>query len=406
MGNLPRASVQAAGETLVVELPRASRLEAGGAYELVAHGPEAALLLREGAAPQGYFAGDLASLGMAEVFGHLVSGIRSGLLVVSREAMRKTVALRDGQAVFATSSEPHERLGRSLVRRKLVTPGQLDSALDKVRPGLKLGQVLTLSKTITPANLYAAMTDLVKEILLGLFEVTDGHFLFLEGEAAAEDAVKLPERTRDLVLEGIRRGEEVVRLRRRLAPTLKVTAGASAGADAGEPLVGRVGQGALLSALRTGFEGGEYTFLTTVDRLIAKGTLAIEPEKPASAPRVSRAEPLSTLDRYGALIGAISKALSSAGKDLSDLRSFLADPLPGLEVAFAGVTLADDGTLDVGRVRQNVKAGDDAVARAMAYEALDAFVSYALFSAKNVLPPELARQLGAEFKRLQVGSGA
>jgi hypothetical protein len=39
----------------------------------------------------------------------------------------------------------------------------------------------------------------------------------------------------------------------------------------------------------------------------------------------------------------------------------------------------------------------------MAYEALDAFASYALFSAKNALPQELAELLEDEFRRVSEG---
>lgn len=404
MGTLPKATLHAAGEAFAVELPKGSQLKAGGVYQVVAHGADAALLLRDGAAPQGYFAGDLSSLGMAEVFGHLVSGIRSGHLVVSGASLRKTVSLRDGQVVFATSSEPHERLGKSLVRRKLVTAGQLDAALDKVRPGLRLGQVLTQSKVVSASALYSAMTDLVRDIVVGLFEQTEGHFLFLEGASAPDDSVKLPERTRDVVFAGLRRGEELVRLRRRLPMVFRVVAGAKAAGDQAA-LVAKVGAGAELSSLRGGFEGGDYDFLATVERLLAEGVLAVEAKAPVVRAPQPLAAPPGTLDLYGSLIRTICKALTAAGKDLSDLRSFFEDPLPGLEQAFAGVTLPDDGSLDVERVRQNVKAKDDAVARAMTYEALDAFVSYALFSAKNVLPPDLAKVLGAEFRRIQEGAG-
>jgi len=404
VGNLPRATVQASGEGLAIELAKGSFLKPGGAYQVVAYGADAALLLRDGAAPEGYFAGDLASFGMAEVFGQLVAGIRSGHLVVTDGALRKTVSLRDGQVTFATSSEPHERLGKCLVRRKLVTAGQLDAALDKVRPGLKLGQVLTRSKVVSPSSLYSALTDLVRDIVVGLFELTEGHFLFLEGAPAPEDWVKLPGRTRDVVFEGIRRGEELVRLRRRMPASFRVAAGIGPAGDQAV-LVAKAGAGADLQSLRGSFDGGNYDFLTTVDGLLTSGALAVQAAaQPERAPTPS-AQPPSTLELYGSLIRTICMVLTGAGQTLSDLRSFFEDPLPGLEQAFAGVTLSDGGALDVGRVRQNVTAQDDAVARAMTYEALDAFVSYALFSAKNVLPPDLAKELGAEFKRIQVGAG-
>ena len=101
------------------------------------------------------------------------------------------------------------------------------------------------------------------------------------------------------------------------------------------------------------------------------------------------------------LVERISAALLAAGKELQPLRAFLEEPLAELEEAFAGVTLDASGRLDVERVVQNLSQGRPAIARARAYEALDAFVSFAVFSAKNVLSPEDAAALLAELRQVR-----
>jgi hypothetical protein len=116
-----------------------------------------------------------------------------------------------------------------------------------------------------------------------------------------------------------------------------------------------------------------------------------------------RAGPLET---YRRLVQRIAEELIASGHRTSALTSFLADPPPPFDVAFAGVTLDGKGRLDVERVVENLAAGKPALARARAYEALDAFVSYALFSAKNVLPPEEAARLQRELRSLRKGGGA
>jgi hypothetical protein len=83
------------------------------------------------------------------------------------------------------------------------------------------------------------------------------------------------------------------------------------------------------------------------------------------------------------------------------LRGFLDAPPSGLEAAYEGVALGEDGRVDVERIRRNVAGGGEALARALTLEALDAFVSYALFSAKNVLPPDVAEQLARSYLSLQ-----
>ena len=51
------------------------------------------------------------------------------------------------------------------------------------------------------------------------FELTEGDFLFLEGAAAGDDAVKLPGKVRDLVLEGVKRSEQVQLWRAKIGAT-------------------------------------------------------------------------------------------------------------------------------------------------------------------------------------------
>jgi hypothetical protein len=113
--------------------------------------------------------------------------------------------------------------------------------------------------------------------------------------------------------------------------------------------------------------------------------------------------PKGPVDLYAELVQTICQALMQAGHPLTPLRGFFESPGEGLEAAFAGVTLSDEGELDVDRVLANVASGDEALSRAMAYEALDAFAAYALFSAKNALPAELAELLQEEFARVSEG---
>ncbi len=390
-----KAVVAAPGGALGIELDEelSSELRPGAHLDAISYGPEGLLLLRPGASLAGYYAGSLLSVSLAEVFQHVLAGIRTGKLVVAFGAVKKTVSFRNGQVTFATSTETHERLGSALVRLSVLDRQELQRALGEVRPGLRLGQVLTQSGRIKPAALYAAMTYLVREITVDLFQMASGEFLFLEGAQGPEDMLRLPERTRDLVLEGIRRGEETALLRRRLRPGLQVRRGSGPSSPERSAILARLQAGTQeLGALRTGFEGSDHAFFSWVEEALRSGELAPVQEPPA-APAPTPREARSTLQLYAALIETISTALLVAGRDLTPLRSFLDEPQPGTEQAFAGVTLSEDGELDVARVVKNLEPLGHVVGRVRTYEALNAFVSYALFSAKNHLPQDLAASL-------------
>lgn len=408
----PKVAVSVSGEAANVALPRslAQAWKDGTELSVVPLPPEAAVFLRGATRSSGFIAASVSSFSVEELFGFILAGVRTGKLIYVRGGARKTVSFRDAQVVFATSTEPWERLGAALIELKLLMPEELKQALSKVQPGARLGQVLTRSGQLNAARLYSAMTYLVREIVIDLFTAREGNVLFLEGVPPPEDELKLPDSTRDLALTGMRRAEEVRRLSRRLEAELVVGQGSGvlSGSGPGQRLCDFARPGVALRDLRNTFEGSEHAFLTLVDELLSSGALDIrqrtgETTLAAGRPAQESAIP-SVQERYQGLVRQICDALKEAGQDLEPLRSFLSDPLPGMERAFADVTLSDEGVLDTAKVVENLGT-EDATARLRAYEVLDAFVSYALFSARNVLPPEVADRLSREARQRQEEAG-
>ncbi len=403
------------GEPGALELERTLAASLSPGHPLVAHfhSPEGMVLLREHASLTGFFAGSLSSLSVDEVLGHVLSGIRSGQLILQHGLVQRTVTFRDGQPIFAVSSVHHERIGSVVVQLGLVTPEQLHQALGKVTPTLRIGAVLTREGFLSEANLYSAMTYLVREVVLNLFEMSEGSFLFLEGRPPEGDSVKLQERTKDLVIQGIKRGEVVARLRKHFPDDMPVVAGPESPPPGEEALFATAAHGTTLGALRAVWQGSLFSFLTWVEERSRDGALILQQKSSAPMPRRASGTflsvppppvaPLSPEERFNALLAQIHTALRLAGANPDLMRGFLDSPQPGLEAAYEGVSLGPDGRVDVARIRQNVSSGGEALARAMTLEALDAFVSYALFSARNVLPGEMSERLYRGYRDLQEG---
>jgi hypothetical protein len=407
----PKATPRITGETASLELerPLTTGLSPTRPFSAHFHSPEGMILLREPPDLIGFFAGNLGSLFMEDVFSYVLSGIRSGQLIVQHNQLRRTVTFRDGQVVFATSTERYERLGAVLVQLGLITSDQLTLAIAQVTPTRRIGQVLTTEGMVSEANLYNAMTYLVREVVLNLFEMMEGTFLFLEAQAPLSDVVKLPERTRDLVIQGIKRGEATTRLRRQFPEDVRVIAGPEGFPPGEESLANKAKPGISLKDLRSAYEGSIHAFLTWVEERIRGGSLAIEPVVPPAPVRpkptldMVGSELLGPEERYNLLLALVYRAVEEMGRDTGMFQSFLQSPPPGLEEAYAGVKLGPDGRVDVEQIRRNVAGGGEALSRALTLEALDAFVSYALFSAQNVLPQSLAEQLSMTYRALQEG---
>ena len=370
-----RLSVGPEGEVLVPPSEAESLgLAEGGEVDLVSARGAFALLVpaRDGDAPRAWLAGSLGALSVPEVLQFLFTSLKTGVLLLacgddaSRAAppdapdqlRRKSIYFRDGQVVFASSSDPAYRLRAVLWREGLVAEEDLERCARLARGGRPLGQVLVDEGVLGPGQLYEGVTRQVREIVLGAFVETTGEFAFLEGPVDDATAVKLPERTRDLLLAGMKRLEQAEAARAAATPS------------SGEPEI----------------------------------TIEIDPSEPEPAAPARASGPFETYRRiFRRVHGALAATIPDAA---ARLNGYL-DQLPEKRrVPFEGVRIGPDGDVDVAQVLGNVSAAGafrGAAARARALEALDELLAFALFEAKNRLPRDDAERLLREVGRMQVG---
>jgi hypothetical protein len=127
----------------------------------------------------------------------------SGVLTLTHRGVR-TVVVHEGRLVFATSSDPDDRLGELLLRRGRISLRQLVDAGRAVRPGHRLGTILVHAGVLTPKELVASVVEHTQEIIYGAFQWTEGRFR-LEPGHSPDESITLNMRTPDLILEGIQR---------------------------------------------------------------------------------------------------------------------------------------------------------------------------------------------------------
>ncbi|HVP66290.1 MAG TPA: DUF4388 domain-containing protein [Anaeromyxobacteraceae bacterium] len=380
---------------------------------------------------QGYLAGSLRALSAPEVFHFISTALKTGTLLLSFGGVeggpgalpetpeglrRKTVNFRDGQVTFASSSDRADRLGAVLWRSGLVRPEDLERCSRLVQAGRPLGQVLVDEGLLDSGQLYAAMTLQVREIVLNAFLEEDGDFVFVEGQPDERNSVKLPERTRDLLLEGMRRREEAERIAA-VVPDREARVRRSGGVASGlgeheQRLLAAVDGTRTVRRLFDETQLGLYEGLRTLASL-ARGGLVdpIPPRTPAPDEAVLVVpEPASAggpFDTYRRIFRFIYRELARVQPDAARrLDSFFARLPPAQRLIFKGVRFGSGGDLDVALVLQNVRAEggrEGAAARARALEALESFLAFALFEAKNCLPREVAERVLREVGRMQVG---
>jgi len=384
-----RAKLEVGSEGRIVVPPRQAEalgLAGGGDVGFVSARGACALLVpaRGDEAPPPWFAGSLGALTVPEVVQFVFQSLKTGVLLLSfgdgderpgdapEKLRRKSIYFRDGQVVFASSSEPQDRLGPVLEATGLVPKETLDGLTPLVRAGRPLGQVLVDEGVLTAGQLYEAIGAQVKEIFLGCFLETAGEFAFIEGAAADLQAqvVKLPERTRELILQGMKRLEEA-ELRRAEAE--------AAAQEAAGP----------------------------AEEVVVEVEVPVPTPAPGAPAREKVPRAAGPFETYRRIFRHVHATLAAVEPDAaSRLNSWFARLPETRRAIFEGVRMTDDGELDVAAVLMNVNAGGThkgAAARARSLEALEEFLSFALFEAKNRLSKDQAERLLREVGKMQVG---
>jgi hypothetical protein len=406
-------------------------LTGGGEGELIsARGAFALLMPARGDEPAAWFAGSLAALTVAEVVQFVFTSLKTGVLLLAfgegrgsaapdpERLRRKTIYFRDGQIAFASSSDRADRLGQVLRRAGVVAAEDLERCFHLVRSGRPLGQVLVDEGVLTAAQLYEGISLQVKEILFNAFVETEGTFAFLEGAADERNAVKLTERTRDLLLEGMRRVERLEGLaaglggrrsvwRRGEPPALPLDPDERVLFEAFDGRRDLVGV-----ALEAGL--GQLLAFELAAQLAREGAIVPAPHAPPPQPEpeVEIDVEMPTLrlggpfEAYRRIFQRVHEAIAAHADASARLNSYF-QRLPARNRAvFDAVRFGPAGDIDAARVLDNVVASGaykGAAARARALEALEDLLAFALFEVKNCLPRADADALLRDVGRIQMG---
>lgn len=149
--------------------------------------------------------GSLSDVFVGELLCHYYREHETGVLEVSFQGVRKDLFFQDGRIIFSETSDPDERLGLFLLRRKKVTYRNLLECATKVRPNQRFGGVLVLEGYLQPDDLYQGVVGQVKEMTLSLFELTGGEYQFHRGPLNNREVITLNLSTPDLVIAGMTR---------------------------------------------------------------------------------------------------------------------------------------------------------------------------------------------------------
>jgi hypothetical protein len=202
-------------------------------------------------------AGRLEGINFPDLLWALCQKKRTGVLALSRGERVKTVFINEGRIVFASSSDPDDRLGELLLRLEMINLDQLEEGLEQLHQGKRLGTLLVEAGSLAPEQLVEGVLTQVESIVLDLFNWEEGDYRFDEGPLPSDEVITLEMKTGEILLRGIRTVRSFNRMRRSVGPAHQTYGLVPGWEQALEGLALNEGEELLLERLRLGDESVE-----------------------------------------------------------------------------------------------------------------------------------------------------
>ena len=353
--------------------------------------------------------GDLRLFHVAELMALISSMRRDGALTLLVPHAKKTLTFASGEVVYAASNVEDDRLGEALWRLGLLSLEQLSDVHDLVTPRKKLGAVLVEKGMLTPRQLYAGIQHQVQEIVYSTFHFRSGEFLFQEGGAKVLGAVRLELSTREILMEGVRRVEEMTRLEELFPDRGAVPVPRPIQLDVklgeAERFVRKLVDGRKdVSQIVIESRLGELEGLRALAHLRRLGLIEVRPGAQPQAPAIPIPE---VLEHWARILRVLHQTLKAERPEyVKRLEAYLGAPSPKHREVFRGVGFDNDGRLDMETLLRNAKALNSDNPRDLALDAVSGFFDYALFQALDVLDPEASEALNQRITALRQKAAA
>ena len=147
-------------------------------------------------------------------------GHKTGSLLLRSHNDSAALYFDAGKLISVTRPQRRERLGEFLMRTGKITPDQLRQALDaqgvtNIRP---IGKILVEQGAIDERDLQTSVQAVIEDTVYALFTWKEGEFEFKADVHPAPDDIQtpVPIAVENLIMEGVRRVDELTRIKERI----------------------------------------------------------------------------------------------------------------------------------------------------------------------------------------------
>lgn len=141
----------------------------------------------------------------------------AGVIIVKDDKFERKIYIFEGKIIFATSTNPDERLGEFLLYKGIITKEQYDESVVRLKRGEgRQGKILVDMKVLTPKELFLYVQEQISAIVYDLFNLNAGKVYFEIGKLKEEEIIKLSIPIKKAIFEGIKKIKDPKRCFQRL----------------------------------------------------------------------------------------------------------------------------------------------------------------------------------------------
>jgi len=165
--------------------------------------------------------GSVEKFQLSDIFQLLSACRKSGTLGVQKGEDVIMVYFQDGNIIFAHNPYNRLRLGELLLKKGKITPAQLQKITQlqkELKSKKRIGELLISANLINRKQLEGLVRLQVEEVIYDLLKWEKGNFKFYESRFPTQEEITIKISTENLILESVRRSDELERLKNKLPP--------------------------------------------------------------------------------------------------------------------------------------------------------------------------------------------
>lgn len=349
-------------------------------------GPAHAVIMRQAESdPRAWLAGEVSRPGMLwDLIGIAGQGNWTGQLVVGTDECERSVFFERGTIVAASSTAERERLGEVLYQYGVLSPEQIKDIAENSSRERRFGETAVQLGYLTRERLFEVIGKQAEEVVYATMLVAAGTFYYVESFDEGRLPYRLNLSVQALLMEGVRRMDEIELFRARIPSGLHVperVEGATLDRDHEHAAVFDVIDGyANVEDIGRTLGMGAFETTRALFQLLQKKAIVVHPPRPTGALAI-----VTLFNQAVSLILDRVDDVGGGGEVREQLASF-ATASGVYDALFRDAGPRADGTLDANKVADTVEqlAGPDN-ATTMLGQWLYEYASFAMFIAEPLL---------------------